>query len=485
MDNSKKNILYQMLYQVVILVIPLIISPYLANKLGAEAIGIYSYAYSIAYIFFIIARLGIVEFGTREIAACKDDNEETRKTLWTILFSHGLFGLASALLYIFYVLFACKANKGVFLSQLLFVISPIIDLTWVYFGLNRFKDLIRRNIFVKILELVLIIIFVKTKSDLILYSIIMSGSYLLGNVVVIPRIIQKFRIYIPTKEELFSVMKPLLVLSVSIVALNIYQIIDKVLLGALTNTVNVGFYEYSEKLVKVPVHIINSISTVMLPTMTYLAKNAEYETMRDKFNSSSTLLSFLAFAFAFGMASVSNFFIPLYYNEQFIKCSLYLSLLTPLIFLLTFNNTLRAQFLLPLHKDKEYVLSLVISFLTNIVLSIVLIPLLEVNGAIIGTVLGEAISMVFELLIVRKYISIIDYIRNTVPFIVIGLVMYSITNFVKATLATTWTNLLILTVIGGLVYLILSIVYLCLFQKNIFNEVMAIIVKNLGGRRNV
>lgn len=462
-----------MAYQVIILVIPLIISPYLTNTLGADAIGVYTYAYTIAYMFFIVGRLGVVEYGTREIASCQGDDEKLAGKLWTIFFTHGIFSILSVIAYAVFVLFFCPSNQTVFWTQILFVFSTFLDFTWVYFGVNKFKSLIMRNVFVKVLELVLIFIFVKNEHHLILYSIIMSLSYLMGNVVVLPYICKTYKFKLPSRKEILHTMKPLLVLSVSIIALNVYQTIDKVLLGVLTNETNVGFYEYSEKLVKVPVHIINSISTVMLPTMTYLITHNEIKKAREKFESTLILLSFLSFAFIFGMASVSDIFIPLYYNSAFIVCARYLAFLTPLIFLLTFNNTLRAQFLLPYHRDKEYVISLLISTIVNLVLSLILIPIFGVVGAIVGTIAGESVATVFEVIIVRKYISIAKAFKSIVPFLVTGIAMYLILWVIKPFLKVSWINLFILVIIGGTAYCLLAFLYLIVFEKDQFSFLMS------------
>lgn len=58
MDNKpsiKKNYMYSMAYQVLIMVLPLITAPYLSRVVGAEGTGIYSYTYSIAqyFVYFI------------------------------------------------------------------------------------------------------------------------------------------------------------------------------------------------------------------------------------------------------------------------------------------------------------------------------------------------------------------------------------------------------------------------------------------------
>ena len=73
--SVKKNFFYQMIYEVFVIVLPFITSPYLARVIGAAGVGEYSYYYSIAFYFVLFAMLGIKNYGNREIAKVRDDCE--------------------------------------------------------------------------------------------------------------------------------------------------------------------------------------------------------------------------------------------------------------------------------------------------------------------------------------------------------------------------------------------------------------------------
>ena len=60
-----KNYIYNMVYQVLILVLPLVTTPYLSRVLGAEGIGIYGYTYSIVTYFLLFGSLGVAMYGQR------------------------------------------------------------------------------------------------------------------------------------------------------------------------------------------------------------------------------------------------------------------------------------------------------------------------------------------------------------------------------------------------------------------------------------
>ena len=128
-DSTKKNFTFQLLYQVVILVIPLIVSPYLTRTLGGNSLGVYSYTYSIAYYFVVFAMLGINTHGQRIISQRRSDITELRKTFWSLYCVHFITSLTALLAYIFYVILICKSDVDIAFVQTIYVASSIFDLT--------------------------------------------------------------------------------------------------------------------------------------------------------------------------------------------------------------------------------------------------------------------------------------------------------------------------------------------------------------------
>lgn len=61
-----KNYMYNLIYQVLVLISPLITIPYIARVLGAENIGIYSYTLSITAYFILFGALGICRYMPKE-----------------------------------------------------------------------------------------------------------------------------------------------------------------------------------------------------------------------------------------------------------------------------------------------------------------------------------------------------------------------------------------------------------------------------------
>ena len=82
--SVKKNFLMSTAYQVLIIILPFITTPYFSRVLGAGPIGIYSYTQSYQTYFSMFAALGTMSYGTREIARFRDDVTKRSVLFWEI-----------------------------------------------------------------------------------------------------------------------------------------------------------------------------------------------------------------------------------------------------------------------------------------------------------------------------------------------------------------------------------------------------------------
>ena len=100
-----KNYLYNLIYQVLILILPLITAPYISRVLGAENIGIYSYTTSLSAYFILFGSLGIALYGQREIAYKQNDKKEYSKIFWEVLILRFITMMISLIIFYFIFVF--------------------------------------------------------------------------------------------------------------------------------------------------------------------------------------------------------------------------------------------------------------------------------------------------------------------------------------------------------------------------------------------
>ena len=418
-----RNISYNFFYQILILIIPFITAPYLARVIGAEGIGTYSYTNSIALYFTYFTMLGLNNYGNREIAKCGADIKSRTNTFNELYYCQLMCFVFSLAMYIVYMIFGAEDKKAALL-QLIFLFSALFDINWFFFGIEEFKLTVVRNTIVKIIVVLLVFLFVRDSEDIYLYIFFMCSGYLVSQILLwifLPKYIEEIK---PRKEGIKKHFINEVKLFIPVIATSIYKIMDKIMLGAISNNSEVGYYENAEKIINVPIALICAIGTVMLPRISANIINKKNKESR-KFLDTTMFFS-LGFStcFSFGILALGEEFSILFYGKEFAYSGLIMKYLSITIIFLSIGNVVRTQYLIPNGKDKEYILSAIIGAVINIISNLILIPIKGAIGAAIGTVLAEILVCTYQLWHSKEYINVKKYIHWTVKYVFIGCIMY-------------------------------------------------------------
>ncbi len=456
MEKSiKKNFIYNLLYQILTFLLPLITTPYLARILGKEMIGRYSYYYSIAYYFVLFGMLGLNNYGSREIARIRDDKEKRSQLFWSIFRLQLITGILFLVAFIIYN-FVFNLNNLISWLMVIYVISVVFDINWFFWGLEEFKITVIRNICIKILSIILIIVFIKSKNDIYLYTIIMTASMLISNLILWPYLKGRVSFYSPTWNEVKKHIKPNLILFIPVIAISIYKVMDKIMLGNFSSYQEVGLYEYAEKIIAIPISCVNALGAVMLPRMSNLVEKNLEEKEATIIENSILLVMILSSSMSFGLISIANIFVPFFYGEGYEKCIILFYILLPSSLFLAIANVIRTQYLIPHSKDKVYVISIILGAVVNYIINVTLIPYLQSIGTAIGTLTAEIIVCVYQILYVYKILNVKKLFYNICYIIFISFIMLIVVYYIPYYINDIVT-LSIKVIVGCILYLTLIV----------------------------
>lgn len=461
--SLKKNVFYNIIYQLLFIITPIITAPYISRTIGAEGIGIYAYEHTIAYFFILFAMLGLSNYGTRKIAIIRDDHDLLTKTFSSIYFFQLIISLLLIFLYMLYVVFIAEGST---ISTILFlyVISVCIDINWFLFGLEKFKDTVIRSVIVRLLTLCALFIFINSPTDLWIYVLINSVGILVNQYVIW---LVAFR-YIDLKKvsfnEVMSHFKPNLLLFVPVIAVSLYKSLDKVILGLLTDMTQLGYYENTIRIVTIPMGVIAALGTVMLPRMSNLVSLRKEEESYRLIEQSMFFVVFISSALTFGISGIAPIFAPVFFGEEFVEVGRLITYMSPTILIIAWANVIRTQYLIPNHKDKMYVISVFLGAIVNLVINLYLIPIYGALGAVIASVAAETVVCLCQTLMVRTKIDLIQYIKNGWVFIPIGFVMFVIVRIIGEYNGNSIITVIIQICVGAAIYLSLSLTYLIVMK---------------------
>lgn len=472
--SIKINFIYNLIFQIVTLCLPLITVPYTSRVLGREGIGLYSYTLSITQYFIIIGTLGMSLYGNRAIAYVRDNKKELSKTFWTILVLRILTTTISLIMYLS-IFCLNNENKIMYLIQALNILAATIDISWLYMGLEDFRKTVTRGLVVKILCVLSIFIFVREQSDLWIYTLINALMLVLGNGFMwlyLPKAVDKTKI---TFKDMKVHLIPTLQMFIPQIAIQVYAVLDKTMLGILATKGDVGIYEQSQKIVKIVGGLVTSLGVVMLPRMSNTFANGDKKKMNEYLNKSLIFVSYMSIPMFIGLAAISNEFVPWFFGEDFLQVRYIMMILTPILFFIAINNVLGVQYLLPTNRTKEYTIAVSTGAITNVVFNFLLIPKYKVIGACIATLLAELIVPVVELIILRKNINIKYIFKNIYKYFFAGAIMFIIVRFIGKFMGVSILTTMIQAFSGGCIYLATLLIFKDEFTKVIIGNIFSTI----------
>ena len=476
MSKLKKNLGYQTIYQILNTCIPLITSPYLARVLGAEKQGVFSYTQSIVNYFTLFAMLGVVNYGTRTIADCGKDRGKRSKTFWNIYMLQLCCTVISISVYAFYLTQICSQNIYIAFLQIFYLLGSLVDINWLFFGVEKFKITVSRNMVIRICSVILILMLVRKPSDLWIYTVIMSGSTFLSNAILWFFASKEIELKAIKKISWFEVashIKPNLVLFVPLMAMSVYHIMDKTMLGLLSTYKQVGYYYNADKIINIPIGILTGVGTVMLPRMTSLNKEGKLEEARKLFLLSIELIIVVAVAMACGISAISKEFTPFFFGKGYDECIRLIIALSPVLVIKGLSEIARMQYLIPNHKEKIFIESVFCGAGVNFVVNWFLISRLGALGAVIGTLVAELVSCVWQYIKMNKYISCLTTIFKSMIYVVFGVIMFTIVSVVALCFNGGIVALFFEVLTGIITYAVICLIY----WKVTKNKIVGLVIK--------
>lgn len=460
-----KNYIYNLTYQILVLILPLITTPYVSRVLGVENIGIYSYTLSIASYFIMFGSLGIALYGQREIAYYQKDRKKYSHIFFEIILLRML--TMSISLLVFYNIFVNGNQYQVYYKILMLeIIGNCIDISWFFQGMEEFKKTVMRNMLVKLISVVCIFSFVKTSSDLKIYFLIYVLSILIGNGTLwlyLPKYLEKIKL----KElYIFRHLKPTIALLIPQIAIQVYTLLDRTMIGTIIlDKSEVGYYDQSQKIIKMLLAIITSLGTVMLPRIASTFANGEKEKVTGYMHKSFNMFFLLAFPMVFGIIAVSKSFVPVFFGNGYDKVAILMSIISPIILLIGLSNVTGTQYLLPTKRQKEYTLSVVFGAIVNFIMNACLIWKYGAIGASIGTVIAETVVTCVQLFFVRNDFDLKNIFALTRKYLCSSLIMFMICVMIEKMINNNLISVIVQVVVGGATY---GICLLCMRDKFLF-----------------
>lgn len=470
--SIKKNYIFNLSYQILLLITPLITTPYVSRVLGADGIGTVSYAESIASYFVLFATMGITTYGQREISYVQQSVEKRSIVFWNTKI---LEFVTSGTMLVAYLIFAILQQQSIIYVIFAYnIIAVFFDVSWFFQGLEEFGKIVLRNVIFKLINIVYIFTFIRTKDDLILYVIGLTFFSALSNLSLwfyLPKYITKVE-----KSELhpFKNFKVVLGLFIPTIAIQVYTVLDKTMIGIITqDSFENGYYEQALKISKMVLTVVASLGTVMIPRIGYYFKEGDKSKIRDLMYRGYQFVWFLGIPLCFGLVMVSSNFVPWFFGSGYDKVADLLKMLAFLILAIGINNVTGMQYLIPTGREKLFTITVLIGAGVNFCLNSILIYFFQSVGAAVASVIAESTIAIVQIIMVRKELSPLEIVKRGKNYCIAGAVMVGVLFILNRYLTSGIVNTAILVISGACSYFIVLLVLRDQFFLTNVNTVMA------------
>lgn len=456
--SIKRNFILNTTYQVLIMIVPLVTAPYVSRVLGADGVGIYSYTYANMIFFFMFGAMGVRIYGVREIAYLQNDPHGRSKLFFELMILRFFTSALAIAAYLVYLLQFVTVDYKVAALQMLFLVSGLFDIVWLFQGMEDFARVVLRNTLLKIFNIVLVFIFIKTREDVDVYTILMGSMAVAANLSVwayVPRHIQA----VPWRElRPFRHLKEEFLLFLPTIAIQIYMYVDKSMLRAFSvNSIENGYYDQAEKIVRLAISVITSLSMVMAPRIAKTFADGDRRLLDGYMRKTFRATWMLAVPVMFGIIGVSATFVPVFFGPGYDKVKLLAPMYSVAILFVSASQILGMQFLVGIGRQNVYTAAVTVSALVNILTNLVLIPRFASIGATAATTLAELVGAVICMVycLRKDLLGLADVFGDSGKIWLAGLGMLGLLLLLTARLPVGVLPLLLEIAAGAAVYFVL------------------------------
>lgn len=245
-----------------------LIYPYVIRVLGAEQYGLYAFLLAIAMYFQDVIDFGFDSPCAKRVALNADNREELGRIVSAVFCCKIILIAISVAVSVPIVAAIPVLRENLWLFAVIFVqnLYKTFYPQWYYLGMKNMKFSSILQAVIRVSQIPLILLFVKTPDDLTLYAAIVSGTMLIGSLVggvnVLTDGIRPARVGIVQMKEYFREAAPFFITTIS------GRVKEKTLtavIGAFFGMRDVAIYDLAMKIIQIPKLLLNSINAALFP----------------------------------------------------------------------------------------------------------------------------------------------------------------------------------------------------------------------------
>jgi O-antigen/teichoic acid export membrane protein len=435
MSKLVSNYIFTMIYHFVLMITPFITTPYVARVLRPEGIGIDAYISSIVQLFLIFSILSIPLYGSRQIAK-QQSKKDRSKEFFSIYFFQLFFSLLNLGVFLLFINNVSE-HRFLFMIHLISFFATTLDITWYFYGREQIKKVAIRNIAVRLISISLIFILVKDSNDLSVYILINVITLLIGQLIMWVPLLREIIFEKINFSDIIRHSRPIFVLFLPLIVVQVYILINKVLLGNISGEIEVGYYNQANKIINLGLGVVTALGTVLLPRMASEFSKGNVEGIKKYAKGTLQFVFFVTIPMIFGLIAISSNFVNWFLGNGYEPVSLLIILMSPVILFVGMATVFGIQILVSTDQQSKYTISVTIGAICSLIVNFMLVSSLGSISTSLALLVAEGIGASIQLYFVRRYISIRFFFKELFKYMSLGLFMYIVIRISSIIISTT------------------------------------------------
>ncbi len=382
-----KSSFFHIVLQLTTVIVPLISSMYVSRTILPEGLGELATVENFVSYFTALAPLGITSYGVRAVSRERGNSEGLSHVFSELAILNAISTVVFLAAYavVLAITFG-EVPPTLYLIYGSLIVSNVLNLEWLFTGLEQFVYISIRGIVVKALILALTVLLIRSPDDLYLYATLTCLGTVVNYLVNVTNVHMFTRLTLRKIHPLRH-MRSVLVLAGTSVLFSIYTKINVTLLGLMCSSSVVAYYAYAYKAEEIGKALCVAVTSVYTPRLSYEAVHDKAEHAR--LISQAMLLNvYIALPMAFGICVTAPRLIPLLFGEAFVPTILTLRLFSALIVAKSVGNVIY-QNVISTGRERYQLIAYAAGCVVNIALNLLLIPTFQQNGAVVATIATE------------------------------------------------------------------------------------------------
>jgi len=454
--SLKTNVLLNYINTITGIIFPVITFPYASRVLLPDGIGLVNFQTSIINYIVLFTSLGIPLYAVKEVAKLRDNIQLRNKTTIEITLLSLLLCLCGYFVVYLIGIYVPQINteKSLFFILSSTILFNAIGVQWFYQAIEDFRFITIRAVAIRTLAALSLFVFVKDKTDYIIYGAITVGSTVGNNLINFIHL----RKYISTpslkgvKLQIFKHLKPALHIFVLNLIISIYIQLNTIMLGFIDGDFAVGIYSAGNKIPHIVLSLVTSMGVVLLPRCSHLVSSGNFSEFESVCNKAISLVLALALPFVAGLLLLAEPIINIFCGQDFISSVNVIYWTAPIILFIGLTNTIGIQILYPQGKENIVIISTLGAAIANLCLNLVLIPRYSAVGAAVSTFIAEFIVLAIQVIVGKKYIPTKLFSKQNSLYLNATLVMAIFILPIFFFIQNDWLQIILSFLVGSTVY---------------------------------